>query len=100
VIEDNSVRDRGSTVVNLRGAHKPGRRQFFGEAINPVSIRDKDTAYFYEPFIPAFDPVAVEGRLSLTFSELCIGKGLAPQSGRERSMLSGRPNGGFRQLSA
>jgi hypothetical protein len=64
VIEDNSVRDKGSTVVNLRGALKQGRAEFYAELLNVLGSKDKDIAYYYEAFLPPVDVAPVEGRLS------------------------------------
>ncbi|WP_294354267.1 TonB-dependent receptor [uncultured Sphingomonas sp.] len=65
LIEDNSVRDHGSTVVNLRAARKFGRFQVYGELLNILNNRDKDIAYYYESYIPAFDTAGpTDGRLS------------------------------------
>jgi outer membrane receptor protein involved in Fe transport len=64
LIEDNSVRDKGSTVVNLRAARKFENFEIYGDLLNVFDSRDKDIAYLYESFIPAFDAAPVEGRLS------------------------------------
>jgi outer membrane receptor protein involved in Fe transport len=64
LIEDNSVRDKGSDVVNFRGAYKAGKIELYGEVLNILNSRDKDIAYYYESFIPGFDAVPVEDRLS------------------------------------
>jgi outer membrane receptor protein involved in Fe transport len=64
LIEDNSLRDKGSTVVNARGAWKPGNIEIYAEVLNIFNSRDKDMAYLYESFIPSFDAAPVEGRLS------------------------------------
>lgn len=65
LVEDDSVRDRGSTVVNARAAWKYGRLELYGEVLNILSSRDKDIAYLYESYLPAFDREGpVEGRLS------------------------------------
>jgi outer membrane receptor protein involved in Fe transport len=65
LIEDNSVRDKGSTVVNLRAARTLGRLQLYGEMLNLLDSRDKDIAYYYESYLPAVDRDGpVEGRLS------------------------------------
>ncbi len=64
LIEDNSVRDEGSTVINLRAARKFADIEVYGDVLNVFDSRDKDIAYFYESFIPAFDAAPVEGRLS------------------------------------
>jgi len=65
LIEDNSVRDGGSTVFNFRAARKIGRFQVYGELLNILNSRDKDIVYFYESYIPSFDQDGpVEGRLS------------------------------------
>jgi len=64
LIEDNSVRDKGSTVVNLRGAWKPPHFEVFAELLNVFDSRDKDIAYSYESYIPDLDSAPVAGRLS------------------------------------
>lgn len=64
LIEDNSVRDEGSTVVNVRAAWKPKPVEVYAELLNVLGSRDKDIAYYYESYIPAFDAAPVEGRLS------------------------------------
>ncbi|WP_176598773.1 TonB-dependent receptor [Sphingobium sp. 15-1] len=65
LIEDNSVRDKGSTVVNARGAWKGKRIELYGELLNIFDSRDKDIAYFYEAYVPGFDTGGPqEGRLS------------------------------------
>jgi outer membrane receptor protein involved in Fe transport len=64
LIEDNSVRDKGSTVVNLRGARKFGNFEIYGDLLNAFNSRDKDIAYFYESYVPAFDAAPTDGRLS------------------------------------
>ncbi|MEW5687709.1 MAG: TonB-dependent receptor [Pseudomonadota bacterium] len=64
LIEDNSVRDKGSTVVNLRAARKFEHVEVYGDVLNLLNSRDKDIAYFYESYIPGVDAAPVEGRLS------------------------------------
>jgi hypothetical protein len=64
LVEDNSVRDKGSTVVNLRAARKFANLEIYGDVLNVLDSRDKDIAYFYESYVPRFDAAPVEGRLS------------------------------------
>lgn len=64
LVEDNSLRAKGSTIVNLRGSRKIGRFELFAELLNVLGSDDKDIAYHYESYIPAFDAAPVEGRLS------------------------------------
>ena len=64
LLEDNSLRDRGSTVVNWRGAFKPGRFEIYAALLNVFDSRDKDIAYFYDSYLPAFDAAPTSGRLS------------------------------------
>jgi outer membrane receptor protein involved in Fe transport len=69
LIEDGSVRDKGSTVVNLRGAWQPGGKdaggiQVYAELLNVLDSTDKDIAYYYESYIPSVDAAPQEGRLS------------------------------------
>jgi len=64
LIEDNSERDKGSNVVNVRGAYQLGKAEFYAEVVNVLDSRDKDMTYFYESYIPAFDAAPTEGRMS------------------------------------
>jgi len=64
LIEDNSARDSGSTVVNVRGARKAGKAEIYAELLNIFGSRDKDIAYYYESYLPRFDSAPVDGRLS------------------------------------
>jgi len=64
LIEDNSQRDKGSNVVNMRGARSFGAFQVYAEVLNVLASRDKDIAYYYQSYIPSFDAAPVEGRLS------------------------------------
>jgi outer membrane receptor protein involved in Fe transport len=66
LIEDNSVRDKGSTVFNLRAARKFENFEVYGDILNVLDSKDKDIAYLYESFIPGFDAEPVEGRVSRT----------------------------------
>ncbi len=64
LIEDNSLRDDGSTVFNIRGARKFANIELYAEVLNILNSRDKDIAYYYESYIPTVDAAPVEGRLS------------------------------------
>lgn len=65
LVEDNSVRDKGSTVFNARAAWKGKKIEIYGEVLNIFDSRDKDIAYYYESYIPSFDADGpVDGRLS------------------------------------
>lgn len=64
LLEDDSVRDKGSDVVNARAGFKPGRLEIYGEILNILNSRDKDIAYYYESYIPGFDAAPTDGRLS------------------------------------
>lgn len=64
LLEDNSQRDKGSNVVNLRGARKLGAFEIYAEALNLLNSRDKDIAYWYQSYIPSVDAAPTEGRLS------------------------------------
>lgn len=61
LVDDGSVRDRGSTVVNARAAWKGKRFELYGELLNILNSRDKDIAYYYETYLPGVDPA---GRVS------------------------------------
>ena len=64
LIEDNSERAKGSTVINTRGAYKMAHLELYAELLNVFNSRDKDITYFYESYIPRFDKAPVEGTLS------------------------------------
>lgn len=64
LIEDNSVRDKGSTIVNLRAARTLGKVELYAELLNMFDSQDKDIAYLYESYLPGVDAAPVEGRLS------------------------------------
>ncbi len=64
LIEDNSLRDKGSNVVNVRGAYELGHTEIYAEVVNVFDSRDKDMAYDYESYIPAFDAEPTDGRMS------------------------------------
>ena len=65
LIEDNSQRDKGSNVINTRGAWKPnGHWEVYAELLNILNSRDKDITYWYESYIPKFDAAPTEGTLS------------------------------------
>lgn len=65
LVEDNSVRDQGSTVVNFRAGWKGQHVELYGEVLNVLASRDKDITYFYGSYIPSYDTGGpVEGRLS------------------------------------
>ncbi len=76
LIEDNSVRDKGSNVVNVRGAYTLGPVELYAELTNLFDSRDKDIAYYYESYIPAFDTAPVEGRLSRVVEPRTLRAGL------------------------
>ena len=64
LIEDNSFRDKGSTVINARAARKFAHIEVYAELLNILDSHDKDIAYYYESYIPKFDPAPTDGRLS------------------------------------
>jgi len=64
LIEDNSVRDKGSNVVNARGAYQLGPVELYAEVVNLFDSDDKDMAYYYESYVPGYDAEPVDGRLS------------------------------------
>lgn len=64
LLEDNSQRDKGSNVVNLRGARTFGAFEVYAEVLNLFDSQDKDIAYWYQSYIPSVDAAPVEGRLS------------------------------------
>ena len=72
LIEDNSVREDGSTIVNARAAWKPGNWELYAEVLNIFDSRDEDIAYFYESYLPAIDAAPIDGRLSRVVEPLTV----------------------------
>ncbi|MBP6112006.1 MAG: TonB-dependent receptor [Sphingobium sp.] len=64
LIEDNSIRDKGSLVLNMRMAVKLRRFEIYGEVLNIANSDDKDISYYYQSYIPGYDAAPTEGRLS------------------------------------
>lgn len=64
LLEDNSQRDSGSNVVNLRGARKLGKVEVYADLLNALNSRDKDIAYWYSSYMPGYDSAPTDGRLS------------------------------------
>lgn len=64
LVDDNSQRDDGSNVVNMRAARKFKHFEVYADVLNVFNSRDKDIAYWYESYIPGYDAAPVEGRLS------------------------------------
>jgi hypothetical protein len=64
LIEDNSKRDKGSNVINVRAARKFAKVQVYAELLNVLDSRDKDITYLYQSYLPSFDAAPVTGRLS------------------------------------
>jgi len=66
LIEDDSLRASGETMVNVRGAWKPNRFTVYAELLNVLGEDGKDIVYYYGASVPGFDPpgVQVDGRMS------------------------------------
>ena len=64
LIEDNSVRSRSTTLVNLRAAYTPGRYELFAELLNLFDSRRKDIEYFYATRLLGEPVGGIEGRNS------------------------------------
>jgi hypothetical protein len=62
--EDNSIRDKGSDVFNVRAARKLEHIEVYADILNLLDSHDKDITYVYQSYLPGFDPEPVEGRLS------------------------------------
>ena len=90
LLEDNSVRDKGSTVFNFRAARTVGRVQIYGEVLNILGSHDKDIAYYYESYIPRFDPAPAEGRLSRVVEPRTFRVGLKLPLGAVSEKATGR----------
>jgi outer membrane receptor protein involved in Fe transport len=66
LVEDNSVRSSGTTLVNFRTAWTPrpwgeGRLELFAELLNAFDSRRKDVDYFYASRLPGEPAEGVEG---------------------------------------
>ena len=66
LIEDNSLRSDPETMVNIRGAWKPGRFTVYAEVLNLFDDDGKDIVYHYGSNVAGLDPpgVEVDGRMS------------------------------------
>lgn len=66
LIEDNSQRADAETMVNLRGAWKPGRITVYAELLNVFDEHGKDIVYYYGSNVAGLDPVGeqVDGYMS------------------------------------
>jgi hypothetical protein len=60
LIEDGSVRSRGSLLVNLRAGREWGRTGVYADLFNLLNSRDHDVDYFYASRLPAEPPEGVE----------------------------------------
>ncbi len=66
LIEDNSVRSDGTTLINVRTAWTPkhfvaGRLEVFAEVLNLFDSRKKDVDYYYQSRLPGDPPEGVTG---------------------------------------
>jgi outer membrane receptor protein involved in Fe transport len=82
LLEDNSQRDKGSNVVNVRGALKFKRFEIVGEALNALNSHDKDIAYWYGSYVPAVDARSIEGRVSRVVEPRTVRIGLRVKLGK------------------
>ncbi len=64
--EDNSVRGKATTLVNLRLGLERGRWELFADLLNLLNSRAHDIAYVYVTRLPGEPPEGVEGRNSRT----------------------------------
>jgi len=66
LIEDDSLRASGETMVNVRAAWKPNRFTVYAELLNVLGEHGKDIVYDYGSNVAGFDPpgVEVDGRMS------------------------------------
>jgi len=73
IVEDNALIETGivpradpETMVNIRGAWKPGHFTVYAEVLNLLDAHGKDIVYYYAAYASGVDPVGTqtEGRLS------------------------------------
>ena len=66
LIEDDSLRASGETMVNIRGAWKPNHFTVYAELLNVLGEHGKDIVYYYGANVSGFDPPGeeVDGRMS------------------------------------
>ena len=64
LLEDNSLRGDPETLVNVRGAWKPGRFTVYAELLNVLDHHGKDIRYFYTSRVPGEPIGGVDGILS------------------------------------
>lgn len=61
LVEDNSLRTKPATVVNLRAAWTPGRFETYIDLLNILDTDSKDIEYFYASRLPGEALEGVEG---------------------------------------
>ena len=66
LIEDNSLRARAETMVNLRAAWKATHLTVYAELLNVLNDHGKDIVYYYATNVAGLDPVGeeIDGRVS------------------------------------
>ena len=66
LIEDNSLRATGETMINLRAAWKAAHFTLYAELLNVLNDDGKDIVYYYPTHVEGLDPAGVEvdGRVS------------------------------------
>jgi outer membrane cobalamin receptor len=61
LIEDNSQRASGESIVNLRAAWKASRYTLYAELLNVFDDNGKDIVYWYESYAPGVDAPGTQG---------------------------------------
>lgn len=66
LIEDNSLRAQGETMINLRAAWKATHLTVYAELLNVLNDHGKDITYYYPTHVEGPDPpdTEVDGRVS------------------------------------
>jgi outer membrane receptor protein involved in Fe transport len=60
LIPSGTQQAQGETMVNLRGAWKPGRYTVYAELLNVFNDQGNDIVYFYDTFIPGVSAPGTE----------------------------------------
>ncbi len=69
LVPSGTQQARGETMVNLRGAWKPGHCTVYAELLNVFNDKGNDIVYYYQTFIPGVSTPGTEQATRLARAE-------------------------------
>jgi outer membrane receptor protein involved in Fe transport len=69
LVPSGTQQAKGETMVNLRGAWKPGRYTLYAELLNVFNDKGNDIVYYYQTFIPGVSAPGTEQATRLSRAE-------------------------------